>query len=133
MDLEQCHYPYSAHVSNYVIFLDHLIDTDKDVNLLVEKGIIKNHIGEHRSVADMVNKLCLGVPVVFGSYYSEIAEVNNYYTDPFNRSCVVLKSVYFGNPWTGTGTVAATLLLLMTLIQAVASIIQVMQNAKSPK
>ncbi|VVB06391.1 unnamed protein product [Arabis nemorensis] len=128
MALEQCHYPKSAHVCNYVIFLDHLIDTDKDVNLLVEKGIIQNHIGEHRLVAEMVNKLCLGIRFC-GSYYSDIAAaVNNYYRDPFNRSHAVLKSVYFGNLWTGTGTVAAMLLLLMTLIQTVASIIQKEEN-----
>ncbi|CAE5963609.1 unnamed protein product [Arabidopsis arenosa] len=38
MALEQCHYPLNAHVCNYIMFLDFLIDTEKDVDLLVEKG-----------------------------------------------------------------------------------------------
>ncbi|KAL1190922.1 hypothetical protein V5N11_025662 [Cardamine amara subsp. amara] len=127
MALEQCHYPFTAHVCNYVIFLDHLIDTDKDVDLLVEKGIIKNWIGKQSSVAEMVNKLGLGIMEV-GSYYSEIAvKVTAHYSNPINRSRAVLKRVYFGNLWTGTATIAATFLLLMTLIQTVASIIQVKQ------
>lgn len=38
MALEQCHYPFNAYVCSYVMFLDFLVDTDKDVDLLVEKG-----------------------------------------------------------------------------------------------
>ncbi|VVB06395.1 unnamed protein product [Arabis nemorensis] len=129
MALEQCHYPFNAYVCNYVMFLDFLVDTDKDVDLLVENGIIKNWIGHQSLVAEMVNKLSLGV-VEVGSYYSDIAlEVNAHYANPVNRSRAVLMRVYFGNLWTGTATVAATFLLLMTLVQTVASIIQVLQNA----
>ncbi|VVB06387.1 unnamed protein product [Arabis nemorensis] len=129
MALEQCHYPSSAHVCNYFIFLDYLIETDKDVNLLVEKGIIQNCIGENRLVAEMVNKLCLGI-LDRGSYCSDIAnKVNDRYNNLICRSYAVLKNVYFGNLWTGTATVAATLLLLMTLIQTMASTFQVMQDA----
>ena len=36
--LEQCHYPKHTHVCSYALFLDYLIDTDKDVDLLLEKG-----------------------------------------------------------------------------------------------
>ncbi|KFK35253.1 hypothetical protein AALP_AA5G261300 [Arabis alpina] len=129
MALEQCHYPFNAYVCNYVMFLDFLVDTDKDVDLLVENGIIKNWIGHQSSVAEMVNKLSLGV-VEVGSYYSDVAlEVNAHYANPVNRSQAVLMRVYFGNLWTGTATIAATFLLLMTLVQTVASIIQVLQNA----
>ncbi|KAG2260951.1 hypothetical protein Bca52824_080245 [Brassica carinata] len=108
---------------------DCLIDTDKDVDLLVEKGIIRNWIGQPALVARMVNKLGLGI-IEVGSYYSEIAvKVNKHYANRFHRSYALLKRVYFGNLWTGTATVAATLLLVMTLIQTVASIIQVMQSS----
>ncbi|CAH8361206.1 unnamed protein product [Eruca vesicaria subsp. sativa] len=129
MALEQCHYPYNALVCNYVDFLDYLIDTDKDVDLLVQKGIIENWIGEPASVARMVNKLGLGILDHGSYYYDTVVKVNAYYTDPVNRSMAVLKRVYFGNLWTGTATIAATFLLVMSLIQTVASIIQVMQNA----
>ncbi|CAA7032876.1 unnamed protein product [Microthlaspi erraticum] len=101
MALEQCHYPYTAYVSSYVTFLDYLIDTDKDVELLVEKGIIKNWIGQPSSVANMVNKLCLGT-INNGSYYYDIADkVNAHYTNPLTRSKAILKRVYFGNMWMG--------------------------------
>ncbi|KAL0725367.1 hypothetical protein Bca4012_039966 [Brassica carinata] len=122
MALEQCHYPFNAHVCNFVLFLDHLIDTDKDVDLLVEKGIIQNCLGQPTSVSRMVNKLGLGIGV-FASYYSDIGIlVNEYYRNPVNRSKAVLMRVYFGDLWTGTATIAASLLLVMTLIQTWASI-----------
>ncbi|XP_010512373.1 PREDICTED: UPF0481 protein At3g47200-like [Camelina sativa] len=129
MALEQCHYPFEAYVCNFVSFLDFLIDTDKDVDLLMENGILNNW-GEKSSVAvaEMVNTLFSGV-VESRSYYAGIASrVNAYYDNPYNRSRTILGRQYFGNLWRGTATVAATLLLVMTLIQTVASIMQVMQK-----
>ncbi|XP_010470042.1 PREDICTED: UPF0481 protein At3g47200-like [Camelina sativa] len=38
MALEQCHYPLTAYVCNYIAFLDFLIDSEQDVDLLVKKG-----------------------------------------------------------------------------------------------
>lgn len=43
MAFEQCHYPGTAFVCNYIAFLDFLIDTEQDVDLLVKKG--KNTFG----------------------------------------------------------------------------------------
>ncbi|KAF8110806.1 hypothetical protein N665_0079s0118 [Sinapis alba] len=128
MALEQCHYPFNSHVSNYIIFLDFLIDTEKDVSLLVEKGIITDWLGNHGSVAKMVNKLGLGV-LNNDSYYSEIAtNVINHYGNPWNKSRSILRRVYFSNLWRGTATLVAAFLLVLSLIQAVTSIIDVIKE-----
>uniref|UniRef100_A0A1J3GBF8 UPF0481 protein n=1 Tax=Noccaea caerulescens TaxID=107243 RepID=A0A1J3GBF8_NOCCA len=124
MALEQCHYAYNTHVCNYIFFMDSLIDSKKDVALLVEKGIIKHMLGDHGSVATMVNRLGLGL-TDFGSYYSVIAKgVKSYYHNSWNKSLAVLKSVYSPR----TATVAATLLMLLTLIQTVTSVLQVLRQ-----
>ncbi|EOA26181.1 hypothetical protein CARUB_v10019619mg [Capsella rubella] len=128
MALEQCHYPFNAHVCNYIMFLDFLIDTHKDVDLLVEKGIINNCLGDHRAVAKMVNKLSVGV-MHDGSYYSDIAtEVVKHYNNKCNKSHAILRRVYCSDLWTGTATVAAACLLLMTLIQTVSSVIPIIKK-----
>ncbi|KAG7589577.1 GAG-pre-integrase domain [Arabidopsis suecica] len=125
MALEQCHYLLNAHVCNYIMFLDFLIDTEKDVDLLVEKGIITNWLGHHRAVEKMVNKLSVGV-ILCDSSYSDIArQVRKQYNNKWNKSYAVLRRVYCSDLWTGTATVAATCLLLMTLIQTVSSVIQI--------
>ncbi|CAN6978625.1 unnamed protein product [Brassica rapa subsp. trilocularis] len=135
MALEQCHYPLikkkkkkNSHVSDYIMFLDFLIDTKKDVSLLVEKGIITDWLGNHGSVAKMVNKLCLGV-LDNGSFYSDIAtKVIKHYGNSCNKSRSILRRVYFSNLWRGTATLVAAFLLLLSLIQAVTSIIDVIKE-----
>ncbi|KAJ4892343.1 hypothetical protein Rs2_32091 [Raphanus sativus] len=133
MALEQCHYTLSAYVCNYIAFLDFLIDTEADVDLLVKKDVVKNWLGHQGSVAEMVNKLCLGL-VDFGSHYEPIAErLKNHYNSRLHRSVATLRRVYFKDLWTGTATVAAVVLLVLTLIQTVASVLQVTQSdPKSP-
>ncbi|VVB06384.1 unnamed protein product [Arabis nemorensis] len=94
MAFEQCHCRDNPHVCNYVLFFKFLIDTEKDVEFLVQKDIIKNRIGNHGSVATMVNKLCLGV-IDFGSYHSMIeSDVNAHYKSRYKKALVILKRVY---------------------------------------
>lgn len=89
------------------------------------KGIVKNWLGHPGSVTEMVNKLCLGL-VDFGSHYSDIVEkLNKHYNNFLNRSVGTLRRVYFNDLWTSTATIAAVVLLMLTLIQTVASILQV--------
>lgn len=98
------------------------------------KGIVKNWLGHQGSVTEMVNKLCLGL-VDFGSHYCDIVEnLNKHYDNRLNRSVGTLRRVYFKDLWTGTATIAAVVLLVLTLIQTVASILQVMMqnDNKSP-
>ncbi|KAL0866176.1 hypothetical protein Bca101_045294 [Brassica carinata] len=92
MAFEQSYYPYHAYVCDYVTFLDFLIDTEKDVDLLVEKGIIKNWLGHHGAVSELVNKLCLGV-VDDGSSYANIAsKVLAHYDNKCNKARSILRA-----------------------------------------
>ena len=61
MALEQLYYPSEAYLCNYMVLLDHLINTSEDVELLVEKGIIVNALGSYQEVANMVNKIALEI------------------------------------------------------------------------
>nr|VDD04855.1 unnamed protein product [Brassica oleracea] len=132
MALEQCHYTYAAYVCHYITFLDFLIDTEQDVELLVNKGVIKNLLGHSESVVEMVNKMCLGL-ADNGSYYYDIAErLNKYYDNRLNRSLATLRRVYFKDLWTGTATIAAVIILVLTLIGTVTSVLQVTQDDSDP-
>ena len=55
--LEQCHYPDKTLVPNYSDLMDMPIDTEEDVNLLVEAGITSNNMGERARIAKMFNAL----------------------------------------------------------------------------
>ncbi|ESQ29634.1 hypothetical protein EUTSA_v10024087mg [Eutrema salsugineum] len=54
MAFEQCHYPFLAFVCNYITFLDFLIDTEQDVDLLFKKGVVKNWSRRPSSVTEMI-------------------------------------------------------------------------------
>ena len=116
MALEQCHYPSKTQICNYVSLLDHLIDDDKDVDLLVHKKVIYNLLGSSKIVAELINKLCDHIVVCKPSYFSNIAQkVNDHYEYPLNRTWATLKRVYFPNVFRGTATFVALIVLFFTI------------------
>lgn len=123
MALEQCHYPYETYICNYIRLWDFLIDTAEDVDLFVGKKIIVNGLGDSAAVANLVNKLCNQIAECHSCYYSLSEQLNGYYENCCNHTMATLRSIYFGDLWRGTGTVAAVLLLALTLIQAICSVL----------
>ncbi|KAL5794980.1 hypothetical protein ACOSP7_003574 [Xanthoceras sorbifolium] len=134
MAFEELHYPCETHLCNYILLMDFLIDNEKDVDLLVEKGIIFNCLGDNAAIANMFNKLGLQVtPSYYGlqvttscsSYYHVTEKLKAHYGKSWNQAKATLKSVYFNDLWIGTGTVIAALLLLLTFVQTICSVLQV--------
>ncbi|XP_074264116.1 UPF0481 protein At3g47200-like [Silene latifolia] len=56
---EQCHMTYSWDmvITNYIAFMDNLIDTAADVAYLHDAGILVHHLGSDGEVADLFNRL----------------------------------------------------------------------------
>jgi hypothetical protein len=122
MALEQCLYQNEAYVCSYIKFMDHLIDSPEDVGLLVGKKIITHRLGNHAAVSCMINMLCLNINDPY-TYYDDICEKMNAHCDNlWNRMKATLELVYFAHVWRGTGTVAAAILLILTLIQTITSV-----------
>ncbi|KAK2650751.1 hypothetical protein Ddye_018240 [Dipteronia dyeriana] len=124
MALEMFHYPTQTHICNYAVLMDYLIDTAKDVELLIEKEIIVNCVGENEAIAKMFNRLCSHMILSDSCYFDTAKKIKAHYKSPWNHLKATLKSVYFGNLWTGTATVAAAFLLILTAAQTVFSIMQ---------
>ncbi|KAJ4705216.1 hypothetical protein OWV82_022023 [Melia azedarach] len=126
MALEQYHYTSKTIVCSYIDLLDNLINTEEDVNLLVDAKIIVNHVGDTARIVKMFNELCLQIHISRPICYNKIVKnLKEHYENPCNHAMATLKRVYFSNYWRGTGTIAAIVLLFLTLIQAVCSILQV--------
>ena len=124
MALEQCHYPFEAYLCNYMVLLDHLINTSEDVELLADKGIIVNALGSYEVVATMVNRIAVEI-VEENSCYSDVAKnLKNHYQKGCNRNIGYLKSTYFSNLWRGTATVVGLIILGFTLWDFVRSTIK---------
>ncbi|WVZ15217.1 hypothetical protein V8G54_012783 [Vigna mungo] len=123
---EQCHLLCSPNITEYIMILDFLINTRKDVNILVEKKIIVNLLGDD----DAVNNLCCNVtlPYIKSDYRCLCDQLNAFYENPRNKYKANFIHDYFSTPWKIASTVAAIVLLLLTFIQTVCSIVAVLKK-----
>ncbi|KAG7942268.1 hypothetical protein I3843_16G094200 [Carya illinoinensis] len=125
--LEQCHYQDEAYVTDYFIMLDFLINTGKDVDLLVRERILLNEMGTN-SKPTLPSNLCIGISRwnMNDDYYRLSRKLVH-----FRRKhwYVILKSSlkqdYFRTPWMGAGTFGAIILLILTLIQTICTVITI--------
>ena len=137
MAVEQCrHRMHSTDeyvISDFYLILDHLVNTSKDVDLLRDKGIIVNHLGDSDTVTCLINNLNKGIftSLMNSDYYELCEELNEFYEKTWHRWKALLRRQYFGTPWRVASTIAAIILLGLTLIQTVCSIIQIVPIFKS--
>uniref|UniRef100_A0A2N9HR53 Uncharacterized protein n=1 Tax=Fagus sylvatica TaxID=28930 RepID=A0A2N9HR53_FAGSY len=126
MALEQCDYISETYVTDFYSILDDLINTNEDVELLINKGILVNYLGDNNAVRSLINNLNRGI--IFQNMNSEFChlceDLNEYYEQPWHRWKAMLRHQYFSTPWRSASTVAAIILLVLTLIQTVFSILK---------
>ncbi|KAM7485998.1 hypothetical protein LguiA_002007 [Lonicera macranthoides] len=111
-------------VSDYVKFMNCLIDSPRDVGSLRRRGIINNWLGDDEVVANMFNKMTESV-VGSGEYfhYNQVfIEVNNYCNTHRHRWMGTLRRKYLNTPWAIISMLAAFVLLVLTLLQTVFTI-----------
>ncbi|WRX20694.1 Protein of unknown function DUF247 [Theobroma cacao] len=112
------------HVTDYMIFMDCLINSRKDVEILRQRGIVKNLLGDDEVIATMFNRLGDSVAISAFSLYSEVFNnVNMHCSGRWNKQFANLKHNYFNSPWAFLSFLAAVLLLLLTMVQAVFSVL----------
>ncbi|XP_028805225.1 UPF0481 protein At3g47200-like [Neltuma alba] len=119
---EQCHHPFSHYVTDYIFLLDCLINTEKDVEILVDKGIIHN-FGDNDKVAAMVNTLCDNVTARNSLRYSHVYKMLNKFYDPYYKNKATFVREHWSTPWKKLSLFGGILLLSLTLIQTICSVI----------
>ncbi|KAF3952112.1 hypothetical protein CMV_022303 [Castanea mollissima] len=127
MAYEQFDLGEKTFITDYLIILDFLINTPKDMDLLCDKEIVVNYLGDDKVATSVVNRLNTNVSWLgIDSKYRDICEdLNRFGKNPRHRWIAILRHEYFNTPWRGAATIAAIILLLLTLIQSVCSIFQV--------
>ncbi|XP_061370412.1 UPF0481 protein At3g47200-like isoform X2 [Gastrolobium bilobum] len=119
--LEQFHYLNESYITDYVRFLDYLINTSNDVDILIRKGIITCMLGDNNAVAELFNGLGKSIARrKFNSDYFGIAkELKAYYEHPWNNAKATLRRDYCRTPWKMAASLAAIGLLILTVTQTV--------------
>ncbi|XP_050258536.1 UPF0481 protein At3g47200-like isoform X6 [Quercus robur] len=130
MALEQTCYIGNAYFTDYFIFLDYLINSRKDVDLLTKKKVLVNYLGDNNAVMSMINNLNKGIvsETVRVDYRNLYEELNRFYEKSWHRWEATLKSEYFSTPWRFASTVAAIVLLLLTFMQTASSMIDLLSS-----
>ncbi|XP_070669356.1 UPF0481 protein At3g47200-like [Malus domestica] len=120
---EQCHHRKEEedYLANYVFLMKRLAKTREDVQLLVEKGIIENWLGDTQKISNLLHDLGTGM-IVDDWYYAPHCEKLIEYRKVLCRGwMVILKQKYFNTPWSTISVAAAVILLILTLIQTACS------------
>ncbi|KAK1582092.1 hypothetical protein Q3G72_011746 [Acer saccharum] len=111
------------HVNDYAILIGQLVSSLKDVELLIQNGILENTESVDASTfCGEIGKQARGKYKRF--YYKDLArDLNAYCKSPWRKQNANLKQNYFNTPWASISVIAAALLLLLTITQTVCSVI----------
>ncbi|KAM7490185.1 hypothetical protein LguiA_033106 [Lonicera macranthoides] len=125
MALELCHYSEDSYMIDYFSFMDFLLNTPKDVDLLIQNGIIKNWLGDSKQAAGLFNNLNKNIVILSSNFYFSglCKELNAHCKVTRHKWKAMLKRDYFCSPWRTASTSAAIVLLALTFIQTVCSVL----------
>ncbi|KAI4345986.1 hypothetical protein L6164_013070 [Bauhinia variegata] len=128
---EQAHYPRDTYITDYLKVLDFLINSERDVDILIHKGIITTLLGDSNEVATMINRLCSNLiqPNMNNEYLSICQLLNKFYEKPMNKWKADLIHDYFDTPVKTATSIAAIILIVLTFVQTVCSIYPLVQGS----
>lgn len=124
--LEECHYALEAYITDYYILLRFLLRTSKDMDIVVEEEIIANWLDDINET--FINKLCINIvhSGMNDDYHSICEGLNKFHQERVTyvqKMKAALIRDYFCTSWMGASTIAAFILLVLTIIQTVCSLI----------
>ncbi|KAI8003415.1 UPF0481 protein [Camellia lanceoleosa] len=110
-----------TYITDYVGFMDCLIDSPKDVEILSRRGIIDNWLGNNEVVSTIFSKISDAVtgPTSHFQYADIVNRVNIHCDKRWNRWMAKLNQNYLNSPWALISILAALVLLLLTFTQTV--------------
>ncbi|KAL9313300.1 hypothetical protein ACSQ67_018752 [Phaseolus vulgaris] len=128
--LEQCYYPSKSYITDYAKVLDVLINTSRDVDILIRKRVLVNWLGDTDSVAKMFNALMQNVTesTLSLDYFHICQDLSAFHKNPWNNLKSTLRRDYCRSPWQTAATIAAIVILVLSLVQTICSILQVIQK-----
>ncbi|XP_042499926.1 UPF0481 protein At3g47200-like [Macadamia integrifolia] len=112
-----------SYITEYVAFMDGLIDSPQDVELLQKNGIIVTLFGDPSDVARLFNNLLKDVTVPFYFTVNVRHKVKEYYNMRCHKWKASLMRNYFNSPWSFISVVAAIILIAFTIIQTIYAVL----------
>ncbi|XXG79822.1 hypothetical protein AAC387_Pa09g0813 [Persea americana] len=119
VSFEQCCAQIKPHVTSYIIFMDGLVNSARDVKILSQKGIIIEMLGSSEDIAALFNKIGRDVGMdPSENYLNSVSErIKQSTKSVWPRFRATLMRDYFNNPWAFMSFLAAVGLLVFTFFQ----------------
>ncbi|KAL6654887.1 hypothetical protein ACP70R_008352 [Stipagrostis hirtigluma subsp. patula] len=124
MAFEKLHRNAGTHATDYMIFMDNIIDSERDLALLREKGVIKNFLSSDKAAARLFNTLRKGAKLNPSSELGHVQwKVADHCRKPWHKWRAIFRHTYMSNPWVFISLVAAGILLAVTILQTAYTIV----------
>ncbi|KAG9441100.1 hypothetical protein H6P81_016954 [Aristolochia fimbriata] len=126
---EKRHRKAPVYFVNYAIFMDHLINTAKDVEILIQSRVFEHSLATDDEVAAIFHGLAQGLVYTspespdetdhnrYNIFPTLTVGINKYCQSKRNMWLANLMQEYFNSPWTIISFVAALFLILLTALQ----------------
>jgi len=124
---EQCHGLKHGYVGDYIFLMGLFVRASKDVEMLVENRIIENWLPSNEEVVQLFYNLNKQNGVWRRTFLFKglIKDLNAFCEQPWNKWKANLKQNYFNTPWAALSVSGAVIVLILTVLQSVCSILQV--------
>jgi Plant protein of unknown function len=111
-------------MTSYVLLLDGLINTEKDVELLQRHGVITNKLENSQTASAYFNDIGNICSVDYSDRYcqKQFDNLNTYYNSKWNRHWAKLRHEYFTSPWSAISVLAGATLLALAIVQTIYSV-----------
>ncbi|XXG79829.1 hypothetical protein AAC387_Pa09g0819 [Persea americana] len=119
VSFEQCCPQIKPHITSYIIFIDYLVNSARDVKILSQEGIIIEDLGSSEDIAALFNKIGRDTLMDFSENYlnSVSKRIKQSTKSVWPRFRATLMRDYFNNPWAFISFLAAVVLLVFTFFQ----------------
>jgi len=121
--LEASAAPVALVFTRYIDFMNGMIDSEEDVRLLTQSGVISNHLQSDGEVASLWNSMGKSVRLTKVAYLDKvIKDINTHYNRKWNVVVVEFVNERIFGSWKFLSLVAAAILLAVTCLQAFCSV-----------
>lgn len=123
-DFEALNYGIKYYVNDYITIMSYLVNSPKDVEVLVEKGIIENFLPGSEEVSTMFRKLAKENKIDNSdfSYVGFIEDLNARCRSSWHHWEAALIQDHFNTPWASISIGYAVVILLLSSIQTIIAI-----------
>ncbi|WCJ17669.1 hypothetical protein M5689_000070 [Euphorbia peplus] len=117
---EQRAYPEQAHIFSYIKFMEFLVKSEADADLLIDKGIIVNGMaGGDKDVKELLQRLCKDIDLPRGFYPKVCQQLKKHRGNCWYRILAEFVSKSFDKPISRIATPCAIVVFVLIILKFV--------------